>query len=97
MAGETPTLPIIRTKLQRPLIVGDHVHRSQLLERFDQRRQRPSTLLTAPAGYGKSALISCWLEACGLPAAWLSLEETAEYLQKMIGMTIEDSIVFIIG
>ncbi|MCU7817199.1 MAG: hypothetical protein KZQ81_18910, partial [Candidatus Thiodiazotropha sp. (ex Rostrolucina anterorostrata)] len=29
-----------------------------------------------PAGYGKSTLVSCWLEACDLPAAWLSLDET---------------------
>ena len=43
-------MPLIRTKLQRPPIVGDHVHRSRLLERLDQRRQRPLTLVTAPAG-----------------------------------------------
>ena len=75
MADETTTIPILRTKLQRPPIVGDHVHRSQLLERLDQRRQRPLTLVTAPAGYGKSTLVSCWLESCDLPAAWLSLDE----------------------
>ena len=76
MADETTTIPLIRTKLQRPPIVGEHVHRSQLLERLDQRRQRPLTLVTAPAGYGKSTLVSCWLESCDLPAAWLSLDET---------------------
>ncbi len=76
MAGETTTIPIIRTKLQRPPIVGDHVHRSHLLERLDQRIQRPLTLVTAPAGYGKSTLVSCWLGACDLPSAWLSLDET---------------------
>jgi len=32
--------------------------------------------VTAPAGYGKSTLVSCWLESCDLPAAWLSLDET---------------------
>ena len=76
MADDTTSIPLIRTKLQRPPIVGDHVHRSQLLERLDQRRQRPLTLVTAPAGYGKSTLVSCWLECCDLPAAWLSLDET---------------------
>ena len=76
MAGETTTIPLIRTKLQRPPIVGEHVHRSQLLERLDQRRQRPLTLVTAPAGYGKSTLVSCWLEACDIPTAWLSLDKT---------------------
>jgi len=76
MADDTTTIPLIRTKLQRPPIVGEHVHRSQLLERLDQRLQRPLTLVTAPAGYGKSTLVSCWLETCDLPAAWLSLDET---------------------
>ncbi|MBW1786039.1 MAG: hypothetical protein JRK53_05380, partial [Deltaproteobacteria bacterium] len=36
---------------------------------------RPLTLVSAPAGYGKTTLISCWLETCGRPAAWLSLDE----------------------
>ena len=76
MADGKTTIPLIRTKLQRPPIVGDHVHRSELLELLDQRIQRPLTLVTAPAGYGKSTLVSCWLEACDLPTAWLSLDET---------------------
>ena len=76
MAVATTTIPLIRTKLQRPPIVGDHVHRSQLIERLDLRRQRSLTLLSAPAGYGKSTLASCWLSECDLPSAWLSLEET---------------------
>jgi LuxR family maltose regulon positive regulatory protein len=76
MADETTSISLLRTKLQRPPIAGDHVHRLQLLERLDQRRQRPLTLVTAPAGYGKSTLVSCWLESCNLPAAWLSLDET---------------------
>ena len=76
MADDTTTIPLLSTKLQRPPIVGEHVHRSQLLERLDQRRQRPLTLVTAPAGYGKSTLVSCWLQTCDISAAWLSLDET---------------------
>jgi LuxR family maltose regulon positive regulatory protein len=53
----------------------NHVHRPHLLERLDQRRRRPSTLVSAPAGYGKSFLISYWLESCDIPSAWLSLDE----------------------
>jgi LuxR family maltose regulon positive regulatory protein len=40
MAGKTTTIPILRTKLQQPPIVGDHVHRSHLLEHLDQRGHR---------------------------------------------------------
>jgi len=32
-------------------------------------------LVVAPAGYGKSTLVSQWLEECGKPSAWLTLDE----------------------
>jgi len=76
MAGETITDPLISTKLHRPLIDRNHVHRPHLMERLDQRRRRPSTLVSAPAGYGKSFLINCWLESCDIPSAWVSLDES---------------------
>jgi LuxR family transcriptional regulator, maltose regulon positive regulatory protein len=52
---------IIRSKLYRPPISRDHVHRSALLDRLDTHQQQPLTLVSAPAGYGKSTLVSCWL------------------------------------
>jgi LuxR family maltose regulon positive regulatory protein len=33
------------------------------------------TLLSAPAGFGKTTLVSEWLAGCRLPVAWLSLDE----------------------
>ena len=38
------------------------------------------TLVTAPAGYGKSILVSAWLNTCERPGAWLSLDETIDDL-----------------
>jgi LuxR family maltose regulon positive regulatory protein len=67
--------PLLATKLHRPAIDENHVHRSSLLERLDWRRSRPLTLVSAPAGYGKRVLISCWLVQCGIPGTWLSLDE----------------------
>jgi len=32
-------------------------------------------LISAPAGYGKSQLCSCWIDRCGVPTAWLSLDD----------------------
>jgi LuxR family maltose regulon positive regulatory protein len=37
--------------------------------------QRKLTLLSAPAGFGKTTLVSEWVAGCGRPAAWLSLDE----------------------
>jgi len=65
----------MRTKLTRPPVSSRHVHRPHLLERLDRGRHRPLTLVSAPAGYGKSTLVSCWLESCDTPGAWLSLDE----------------------
>jgi len=70
MVGETNTDPLIYTKLHRPPVGRNHVHRPRLLERLDQNHRRPLTLVCAPAGYGKSALISSWLEAFDASSAW---------------------------
>ena len=44
MAGESPHIPLIRTKLHRLLIARDSLYRQHLLDRLDQRRHRPLTL-----------------------------------------------------
>ncbi len=74
MTLENPTL-IIQTKLNRPRAPGDLVPRPKLIDRLNQGRLRPLILVTAPAGYGKSTLLSSWLATLSdEPTAWLSLE-----------------------
>jgi len=75
MASETNTFPLIRTKLHRPQSTAGLVPRPWLLEWLSQHRRRPLTLVSASAGYGKTTLISSWLEATDDPSAWLSLDE----------------------
>jgi LuxR family maltose regulon positive regulatory protein len=76
-AGSVNDLPdsLIQTKLNRPCLPMDLVRRSRLTSRLQNRRERPLTLVSAPAGYGKTTLISCWLEAADYPATWISLDE----------------------
>ena len=74
------TESIIRTKLHRPPVGLDFIGRPRLLERLKKYRQRPLTLVTAPAGYGKSILMSNWLEACDCPSAWVSLDKNDNHL-----------------
>ena len=64
MADTTANVDIIRTKLHRPPVTRDLVPRTQLLERLEYHRQRPLTVVSAPAGYGKNTLVSHWLEVC---------------------------------
>ena len=75
MASETESVPLIRTKLYRPRATSRLVPRPRLLQRLEERRERPLTLVAAPAGYGKTTLISSWLEATDWPSAWVSLDE----------------------
>jgi LuxR family transcriptional regulator, maltose regulon positive regulatory protein len=60
------------TKLQRPRVSRDLVHRSRLTDHL--KIPAGLTLVIAPAGYGKTTLLSAWLETCDLPHAWLSLD-----------------------
>jgi LuxR family maltose regulon positive regulatory protein len=51
------------------------VLRPRLLERLNEGLHRKLTLISAPAGFGKTTLVSEWLAGCERPAAWLSLDE----------------------
>jgi LuxR family transcriptional regulator, maltose regulon positive regulatory protein len=67
---------LLATKLSVPREPKGAVLRPRLLDRLDIGVQGPVTLVTAPAGAGKSALLSSWI-AEGRPpgpVAWLSLD-----------------------
>jgi LuxR family maltose regulon positive regulatory protein len=64
---------LISTKLQRPRIGHGLVQRVRLFEQLNAPHSL--TFILAPAGYGKTTLVSTWLETCQVPYAWLSLDE----------------------
>ncbi len=75
---------LLQTKLHRPRQPRGLVRRTRLMELLDHNIDHPLTLVCAPAGFGKTTLISTWLEhlaadqsedAACIPAAWLSLDE----------------------
>ncbi|HRQ38555.1 MAG TPA: LuxR C-terminal-related transcriptional regulator [Chloroflexota bacterium] len=68
------TAPLVRTKFYRPPVPESLVPRPRLIKRLNQASTRPFTLISAPAGYGKSTLLSAWLRQWPGPAAWLSLD-----------------------
>lgn len=74
MAGPAAT-PLLATKLQPPRLRAERIRRPHLLARLDAGLARPLTLVSAPAGFGKTTLLAEWLADCPLPSAWLSLEE----------------------
>ncbi len=80
-----PTQDILYTKLYIPPTRPDMVPRLRLIERLNNGLHRKLTLISAPAGFGKSTLLSEWVQALRsdpeasknpkLEVAWLSLDE----------------------
>lgn len=65
---------LIRTRFHQPVLPSDYVARLQLIDRLNRDLDRPLTLVSAPAGYGKSILVSAWMKACPRPSTWLALD-----------------------
>ena len=67
--------PILATKLHIPRSPRRMVPRPHLIERLDDGLDRNLTLVSAPAGFGKTTLVSTWACGCDRPVAWLSLDD----------------------
>src|SRR5262245_25257252 len=67
--------PILTTKLYIPPPRPNAVLRPRLIERLYEGLHGKLTLISAPAGFGKTTLVSTWIADCGRPVAWLSLDE----------------------
>ena len=68
-------MPLLTTKLYIPPPLPNPVERPRLIERLNEGLHRKLTLVSAPAGFGKTTLISEWVGGRERPAAWLSLDE----------------------
>ena len=66
---------MLLTKLHRPPLTLEHVFRFRLIDELNKNIYKPYSLVCAPAGYGKSMLVSSWIEESKHPAAWLSLSK----------------------
>src|SRR6266566_6448711 len=80
--GRTSEQLLLVTKLAMPPVRSDLVPRPRLTNQLQLGIQRPLTLIAAPAGFGKTTLLSTWLEHASLPAAWLSLEQDDDDLTR---------------
>ena len=65
---------LVRTKLYLPPGRPQLVARPRLTARLNEGLTRPLVLLSAPAGFGKTTLLSEWVMLAGLPVAWLVLD-----------------------
>ena len=83
-----PTL--LLTKLNRPPVVRDRIDRPRLTAMLDRGMAGPMTLVSAAAGFGKTTLVSAWIDSLSAsdrlptPAAWLSLDENDSDLEVFL-------------
>jgi hypothetical protein len=64
---------LLQTKLGIPPSRPNLVPRPHLLEALDRAREAKLTLISAPAGFGKTTILTAWARQCDSPIAWLSL------------------------
>ncbi|MCP4540092.1 MAG: tetratricopeptide repeat protein [Chloroflexi bacterium] len=70
------TIPLLTTKFYIPPPRPNMVARPRLIERLNARSGRKLSLISAPAGFGKTTLVSEWVQAMlPIAIAWLSLDE----------------------
>ena len=79
---------VVVTKLFVPPPRAEIVSRPRLLEQLDRSLQHNLTLLCAPAGFGKTTLLSAWAAAASRPTAWVSLEESDAGLARFLTYVI---------
>jgi LuxR family transcriptional regulator, maltose regulon positive regulatory protein len=67
--------PLLETKLYIPPPRPDLVQRTHLIDRLSKGIDRKLTLISAPAGFGKTTLLSEWIFKNDTPVAWISLDK----------------------
>lgn len=67
-------LSILQTKLHRPRVNRDIVFRSRIVNQLESNAYKPFSLISAPAGFGKSVAVSQWLQHTNKFHTWLSLD-----------------------
>ena len=71
------TEPLLHTKLHFPPVRSKLIARPRLVALLNEGLAHPLTLISAPAGFGKTTLLAEWRHAGPgqeLPTAWLSLD-----------------------
>lgn len=80
-----PADALIHTKLRLPFTRTELVPRPRLQEQIRQGLRGPLTLVTAPAGFGKTTLVASCISGFGLHLAWLSLDKEDNQVERFMG------------
>ena len=70
-----PPFDLLASKLRSPEARPGAIRRSSLIDQLAREDSRPIVSVVAPAGYGKTTLLSQWAEADSQAFAWVSVDE----------------------
>lgn len=73
---------ILQTKIRPPVPRSSDIARERLTKRLTQALNGRLTLVCAPAGFGKTTLLSQWARQTSSPVAWFSVDDTDNDLIK---------------
>lgn len=82
----SPSLPtqLLETKLRIPPPGVGNIARPRLFARLNTSARFPLTLVSAPAGFGKTTLLAAWCAQAETPVAWLSLESSDDDASRFL-------------
>jgi DNA-binding SARP family transcriptional activator len=69
------SFPLLKTKLYIPGVPASRVVRSHLIDCLNDVEKKALTIISAPAGFGKTTLLAEWIAQISQPIAWLSLDD----------------------
>ena len=75
---------LIRTKLRAPFTRAELVDRPRLRDAIARGLRGPLTLVTAPAGFGKTTLVAAAVQGLALPMAWLTLNHQDSQARRFL-------------
>ena len=81
--------PLLKTKLYIPTAPASKVERSQLIDCLAEVEKKALTIISAPAGFGKTTLLAEWIAKTRLPVAWLSLDDGDNDPYRFLSYVIE--------
>ena len=79
---------MLKTKLNKSNPTSKLIFRKELIDKLKNGKEKKLTLVSAPAGYGKSTVISQWIDYGNLAYTWYSLDKSDNDINNFLRYTI---------
>lgn len=79
---------MLKTKLNRPKLPSKLTVRKEVIDILENGKHKKLALVSAPAGYGKSTLVSQWIDQNDFPHSWYSLDKSDNDIYSFLQYTI---------